>query len=135
VGAIAGAVRRRQSRLPGRRDLVILGVTGFVLGYAYGAATDVWDWATFYRGVPGLGWTPGVSPAIAAAGFIRFYVVTSLLWDSFRAVGNVLMVALLGPPILVALARFRQRFTVVFEEPDRGAMAADGLAGEAIPEA
>lgn len=133
VGAIAGAVRPRQSRLPGRRDVVILGATGFVLGYAYGAATDVWDWATFYRGVPGLGWTPGVSPAIAAAGFLRFYAVTSLLWDSFRAVGNVLMVALLGPPILVALARFRQRFTVVFDAPGPE-VAAAGLPADALPQ-
>ena len=117
VGAIAGLVRPRGGGLPGRRDLVVLGATGFVLGYAYGAATDVWDWATFYRGVPGLGWTPGASPATAATGFLRFYVVTSLAWDTFRAVGNVLMVATLGAPILVALARFRQRFTVVYEGP------------------
>ena len=117
VGAIAGMVRLRRPGLPGRRDLVVLGATGFVLGYAYGAATDIWDWATFYRGVPGLGWSAGASPAAAAAGFLRFYVVTSLVWDSFRAVGNVLMVATLGAPILVALTRFRQRFTVTFEGP------------------
>jgi energy-coupling factor transport system substrate-specific component len=115
VGAVAGAVRPRRERPSGRRDLAVLAVTGFFLGFAYGAATDVWDWATFYRGVPGLGWTPGVSVAAAATGFLRFYAVTSLLWDSFRAVGNVLMVALLGAPILAALGRFKARFTVVFE--------------------
>ena len=55
------------------------------------------------------------SPIAALARFGRFYGLTSLVWDSFRAVGNVVMVALLGPPILVALARFRERFTVVIE--------------------
>jgi len=131
VGAIAGVVAPRHLRLPGRRDVVILAATGFVLGYAYGAATDIWDWATFYRGVPGLGWTPGTSPALAAAGFLRFYALTSLLWDSFRAVGNAVMVALLGPPILVALARFRLRFTVVFEDPPN-AVAGSRLAPEGM---
>ena len=131
VGALAGVVRPRRERLPDRRDVVVLAGAGLVLGYAYGAATDVWDWATFYRGVPGLGWTPGASPVSAATGFLHFYAVTSLLWDSFRAVGNVVMVVLLGPPILVALARFRQRFTVVFEGPDTP-FAGHGLATEGL---
>ena len=134
VGAIAGLVRPQQDRLPGRRDLVVLGVTGFVLGYAYGAATDVWDWATFYRGVPGLGWSPGVSPVAALNGFLHFYAVTSLAWDSFRAVGNALMVVLLGAPILVALTRFRQRFTVVFEDAPGAELVAAGRGAEVIAE-
>ena len=79
----------------------------------------MWDWATYYRGVPDLGWTPGITPVAALLRFGRFYAVTSLAWDSFRAAGNVVMVVLLGPPILVALARFRERFTVVIEPAPR----------------
>lgn len=116
VGAFAGMARSRRPGLPRGRDLTVLAAVGFFLGYAYGAATDVWDWATFYRGVPDLGWTAGMSPGASLARFGHFYVVTSLAWDSFRAVGNVLMVVFLGPPILAALARFRGRFTVVFED-------------------
>jgi energy-coupling factor transport system substrate-specific component len=52
-----------------------------------------------------------MAPAEVAAHFGRFYLVTSLAYDSFRAVGNALMVVLLGPPILAALARLRARFT------------------------
>ena len=117
VGAIAGMVRPRHARVPGWRDLLVLSLVGVVTGYAYGAATDIWDWATFYRGVPDLGWTPGVAPAAAAARFLRFYAVTSLTWDTFRAVGNVVMVLALGLPILTALSRFRERFTVTYESP------------------
>ena len=115
VGAVAGVARPRSTRPAGWRDVVRLGAVGFALGFAYGAATDVWDWATFYRGVPDLGWTPGLAPLAAVARFGHFYLVTSLAWDSFRAVGNVAMVGLLGLPILAALLRFRERFTVVIE--------------------
>ncbi|GAC1332094.1 MAG: ECF transporter S component [Candidatus Dormibacteria bacterium] len=118
VGAVAGLARRRHAGLPRRRDLVVLAAVGFFLGYGYGAATDVWDWATFYRGVPDLGWNAGLTPVAAVARFGHFYVVTSLAWDTFRAVGNVVMVVVLGPPILAALARFQGRFTVVFDDAD-----------------
>ena len=122
VGAAAGLVRPRHERTPGWRDLARLAVVGLILGFAYGAATDIWDWAGFYRGVPDLGWTPGISPATALVRFAHFYAVTSLGWDSFRAAGNVIMVVLLGPAILAALARFRERFTVVIEPASTGAV-------------
>jgi energy-coupling factor transport system substrate-specific component len=117
VGAIAGLVRPGAPRLPGRRDMAVLAAVGVVLGYGYGAATDVFDWATFYRGVPDLGWTPGLAPATAIARFLRFYAVTSFAWDTFRAVGNLVMVLALGLPILTALSRLRDRFTVTIEAP------------------
>jgi energy-coupling factor transport system substrate-specific component len=43
--------------------------------------------------------------------FARFYVLTSLAYDTFRAVGNVLMVLALGGPVLAALGRLRARLT------------------------
>jgi energy-coupling factor transport system substrate-specific component len=118
VGAIAGLTRPRGPRLPGWRDLLVLSAVGIVVGFGYGAATDIWDWATFWRGVPDLGWTPGIAPTAAAGRFLHFYSVTSLTWDAFRAAGNVAMVVLLGLPLLTALTRFRERFTVTIEDPE-----------------
>ena len=43
--------------------------------------------------------------------FGRFYVVTSLAYDTFRAVGNVIMVLLLGAPVLAALSRLQARLS------------------------
>jgi energy-coupling factor transport system substrate-specific component len=43
--------------------------------------------------------------------FGRFYLLTSLAYDTFRAVGNVLMVMALGAPVMAALARLRVRLT------------------------
>jgi energy-coupling factor transport system substrate-specific component len=118
VGAVAGIVGAGRSGLPSRRDLVVLAATGVGLGFLYGAATDVYDWGAFYRGSPGLGWVPGMGPGPAVSRFIKFYIATSLGWDSFRAAGNAVMVALLGAPVLAAMARFRSRFSLVVESSE-----------------
>jgi energy-coupling factor transport system substrate-specific component len=121
VGAVAGIVGTGRSGAPTRRDLLVLATTGITLGFLYGAATDVFDWGTFYRGSPGLGWVPGMGAGAAAARFGKFYLATSAGWDSLRAVGNGLMVALLGAPVLAAMARFRSRFSLVVEQPEQAA--------------
>jgi energy-coupling factor transport system substrate-specific component len=94
-----------------RRDVWTLALVGIVTGYLFGALLDVWDW-TFFRGSGGAGWEPGLQPAVAVARFARYYLLTSLAYDSFRAFGNALMVLLLAAPILAALRRLKARFTV-----------------------
>ncbi|HVA21971.1 MAG TPA: ECF transporter S component [Candidatus Micrarchaeia archaeon] len=115
VGAGAGlaGLARRHGR-PGRPDLILLGAVGAVSGLAFGALLDVWDW-TFFRAAPQLGWSPGLAPMVAATHFLRFYLATSLAYDSLRAVGNALMVAAFGLPVLCGLRRVAARFTVVLE--------------------
>ena len=115
VGAAAGLVGGSRRQMPGRMAIITLAIVGFLLGYLYGAATDVYDWSIFYRGVPGLGWSSGMGATQALTHFVRFYAATSLAWDTFRAVGNTLMVLLLGPPVVAAMARFRARFSLVVE--------------------
>ena len=110
VGAVAGVAGAHRSGPPGRRDLLLLALVGIVMGFAYGAAMDVWDW-TFFAGSPDLGWLPGAPLGETIARFARFYLVTSLAYDSFRAAGNALLVLSLGAPILAALARLQARFS------------------------
>ncbi len=117
VGASAGAVgsivrRVRQPRetwLPTSFDLGALVVVAIVTGFAYGALTDIWGWVAFYRGVENIGWMPGLSAADTLAQFGRYYAVTSLGWDAFRAFGDAVAVLVLGSPVLMALARLRAR--------------------------
>ena len=118
VGALAGFVGRGRVGRPTGRDVAVLAVTGIVAGYGFGAAMDVWNW-TFYQSSPGLGFHAGMPAGVALEHFGRYYVVTSLAYDSFRAGGNAVMVAALGLPVLVALARLRARFRteVVLGEP------------------
>lgn len=114
VGSIAGIAGRRRQGTPNVRDVILLAVIGLICGYLYGALTDLWDWSTYYRAIPDLGWMPGMSPLAALGRFSHFYLVTSLGWDTFRAVGDVVMIGLLGAPLLNAFQRIRRRLTFTF---------------------
>ncbi|HET9051437.1 MAG TPA: ECF transporter S component, partial [Candidatus Dormibacteraeota bacterium] len=119
MGTAAGLCGLGRRGTPGRRDLAVLAVAGAALGWLYGALLDIWDW-TQYRGDPGFGWAPGMAPATALRHYASYYATTSFVWDTFRAAGDVLAVVLLGAPVLLALRRFRQRFTVtVLPLPDQ----------------
>lgn len=113
VGVAAGLAGHwsRGSRIPDWRDVLLLATVGGVMGWVVGALLDITDWIPVYRGNPTLGWLPGMDAATALVHFGRFYVLTSLAYDTFRAVGNVLMVLALGAPVMAALARLRVRLT------------------------
>lgn len=112
VGAAAGlGGALRAGRRPGRVDIAVLAAIGAVCGLAYGAVMDIWDW-TFFRGSGGLGWLPGLPAGEALHRFGRFYLTTSLAYDSFRSAGNVVLVVLAGPALLAAMSRFRRRFEI-----------------------
>src|SRR5438094_107022 len=110
LAARAAAVPLAVLRL-GPRDLAVLALIGGVMGWVVGALWDIQDWVTIYRGNPTLGWEPGMGAATTLVHFARFYLVTSLAYDTFRAVGNVIMVLLLGAPVLAALSRLQARLS------------------------
>ncbi len=114
VGALSGLVGRRCRGRPTLKDAMVLAVTGVVAGYGYGAAMDVWNW-TFYQSSPSLGFHAGMALSTALDHFGRYYLATSLVYDSFRAVGNVILVIAVGLPVLVALGRLRGRLHTEIE--------------------
>lgn len=113
VGVAAGLVGQwsRGSRIPDWRDVLALAAVGAAMGWVVGALLDITDWIPVYRGNPTLGWSPGMDAVTSLVHFGRFYLLTSLAYDTFRAVGNVLMVVALGAPVMAALARLRVRLT------------------------
>ncbi len=113
VGAVAGLAGHWRAWLPGKRDVIVLACVGAVMGWVVGALLDIQDWVPVYRGNPTLGWEPGMDAATALTHFSRFYVLTSLAYDTFRSVGNALMVLALGAPVLAALARLKARLSFV----------------------
>lgn len=115
TGLIAGIAGLAFAGTAIRTRILGLAATGFLLGYAYGVILDVWDWTFFFRGAPDIGWSPDLPAATAVARFARYYATTSLAWDTFRAIGNALLVIALGPPVLLAMQRFRSRFTLQIE--------------------
>jgi energy-coupling factor transport system substrate-specific component len=111
---LAGSFVRRirpasESWLPRRVDISALLIVAVATGFAYGALTDIWGWVAFYRGVENVGWIPGMSPGASLAQFGRYYLLTSLAWDAFRAFGDAVAIFALGTPVLMALGRLRAR--------------------------
>jgi hypothetical protein len=131
TGAAAGLAGLHRRSTPGLRDIAILAVVSVVAGYAYGALLDVWDWTTFYRGSPSFGFLPGAGTLTLLQRFSRFYLATSAVWDTFRAVGDALAVIVLGAPVLAALARVRNRMS--FTVTDRGPAASDAAPPHPVP--
>jgi energy-coupling factor transport system substrate-specific component len=110
VGAVAGIVgMRRAGRRPGRTDVLLLAGVGVVTGFGFGAVMDIWNW-TFYYSSPQIGWSSHLASLTAVEHFAKYYLVTSVEYDAFRAGGNALMVAIFGLPVLAALHRLSRRF-------------------------
>jgi hypothetical protein len=120
LAGVAGSWR--QSHRPGRLDVALLAAVGLVTGFGFGAVMDVWNW-TFYAGSGQLGWSPQLAPLAALGRFGRYYLLTSLGYDSFRAGGNALMVVLLGLPVLVGLQRVVRRLHLNWPGPLEAASA------------
>jgi energy-coupling factor transport system substrate-specific component len=111
-------------RLPGQRKLevLMLVIWGTASGLLFGLVMNLWFWP--YLLMPGEAqaadtlsstWQPGIGLLQSVGRYGLFYVTTSLWWDVGRAVGNLLLLAALGAPVLRLLHRFQQRFQFVRE--------------------
>ena len=115
VGMGAGYVGRISGREPSPKTIAVLSLYGCAAGFAYGILLDLWEWPLLVAaGSSPLSWAPGIGLMPMVRRFGAFYLATSLLYDSFRAVGNLLLIAVLGPAVVSALERFRRRFLVVW---------------------
>ena len=104
VGGGAGVVPRRAGWAA---RVGLLAAYAFVASYLFGALMNLWFWP-FQAGSSALGWAPGAG-AENVVHYARFYVVTSLAWDTFRAVGSAALVLVAGRPLLATLDRAARR--------------------------
>lgn len=96
-----------------RYRLLALAGFGAIWGLLFGALMNIWFWPFTAPGAgadASLYWNPGLSIGETIARYGRFYLVTSLGFDIFRAIGNVVLILALGGPILRLLERYRSRF-------------------------
>jgi energy-coupling factor transport system substrate-specific component len=113
VGLTAGWLPRPTDL---RRRLILIAFFGAAWGWLYGAILNLWSWPFAAPGLEadaGLYWTPDLGLGEAIRHYTRFYLVTSVWYDAFRAAGNALLVLALGGPVLRVLERFRLRFSWV----------------------
>ena len=101
VGMGAGWMPKRCDWGP---RLAALAGYGFVAGFIFGAVMNLWSWP-YIAGSSGVGWSPELGAAGNLRHYATYYMATSLGWDAFRAVGNAILVVVLGRPLLTALDR------------------------------
>jgi len=102
-----------------RSRLAWLAVYGVVSGFAFGVIINLWFWP-YAAGSSTIGWAPEAGGAANLGRYLRFYAVTSLGWDAFRAAGNAVLVILLGRPLLGALDRAARRMNLAVRSVDNG---------------
>ena len=102
------------SLLPRRSPIWLVALLGAGWGWLYGALTNLYFWP-YALGAPDLSWAPTLTATEALARYARYYLVTSLAWDTMRAVGNFALILLLGSSLVHILERFRRRANVVWE--------------------
>jgi energy-coupling factor transport system substrate-specific component len=110
IGLTAGLLPRTGSR----REVAMLALFGGIWGLLFGAIMNIWEWPFTAPGLQvqvGLYWVPGMPLWQTLHTYAHFYLVTSLVYDLFRTVANVVLVVLLARPILRLLDRFRERFS------------------------
>jgi energy-coupling factor transport system substrate-specific component len=105
VGAGAGLLPHGSSW---RTRIAWLAAFGFASGYLYGLVMELWFWPFLTDG-SALAWDPGGGTLMNVRHYLAFYVVDGLTWDTFRAVGNVVLVIAIGRPVLAALDRAARR--------------------------
>lgn len=115
VGMGAGYLGRISDRGSSPRTVTALALYGCAAGFAYGILLDLWEWPLLVAaGSSPLSWAPGIGLGPLLHRFGAFYLATSLVYDSFRALGNLLLTAVLGSAVIAALERFRRRFLTVW---------------------
>jgi energy-coupling factor transport system substrate-specific component len=90
------------------RRIAVLATYGFLAGYLYGAVMNLWSWPFVVDGSP-ISWDPGAGIGANLHHYLSYYALTSFAWDSFRAVGDAVLVVALGRPFLQALDRAARR--------------------------
>jgi energy-coupling factor transport system substrate-specific component len=85
-----------------------LTVYGIAAGFLFGAIMNLWSWP-YIAGSSDVGWSPQLGAPANLARYARFYLLTSLGWDTARAIGNAALVLVLGRPLLTSLDRAARR--------------------------
>jgi len=110
VGGGAGLLRPILGRLGEGGTIAGLVAYGWVAGYMYGALLNLWFWPYLGALSDQLSWRPGLGLGTTVHHYWRFYLLTSLQWDSAAAIANAILLIVLGRPVIRLLTRFRMRF-------------------------
>lgn len=99
-------------------EMVQLVAWGALSGFLFGVVINLWFWPVLDpAAASGHGFEPGGGLERNLAAYGLYYLATSIWWDAGRSLGNVVLLAAVGPPVLRLLRRFEQRFRFRVESP------------------
>lgn len=99
----------------GRREIALLSVYGIFASYAYGLVMDAWFWPFGTAVDTELGPIAGGGVLQNVRRFLTFHFLTSMGWDTMRAVTTTLLMVGLGSAVLASLRRAARR--AAFDAP------------------
>jgi energy-coupling factor transport system substrate-specific component len=106
-------------------EIITLAIFGMMWGFLYGAIMNLWQWP-FIAGTQAQSWAAGLGFSATLQRYLAYYLVTSVVWDTIAAIGNVLLILAFGVPTLKALRRFKQRFTFMYSPEGDGIQLQQG---------
>ena len=92
----------------------VLALYGFGAAYVFGALMNLWFWP-FQAGSSTLGWAPELGALANLRRYAGFYAATSVTWDTAGAIGNAILVLVLGRPLLGSLDRAARRMNFTLD--------------------
>lgn len=108
--------------------LTALVIYGVIVGFVFGAVMNLYSWPLNASGTA-IDWDPNATGTTNLRHYAAYYLATSLLWDSIRALGLALLVLVLGRPLLGSLDRAARRMHFdVTDTPEHAAPSADHVA-------
>ncbi len=111
VGLGAGLLPRCR----GRVEIVLLAGYGFASGYVYGLLLNLSFWPFVVDPASTTAYVPGAANWLNLRRYLIFDSVTSLGWDTLRALTNTVLIVVTGPAVLAALRRAGRR--AAFQTP------------------
>jgi energy-coupling factor transport system substrate-specific component len=92
----------------GRREIGLLVAYGIVAAYVYGTLMNLWFWPFSVGTSSSVSYVPGAPLVENLRRFVVYDAVTSLGWDTGRAITNTVLILLAGPAVLSVLRRARR---------------------------
>ena len=92
-----------------RLVLGMIATFAFIWGLLFGLIMNLYTWP-FLVGETATTWQRGSGLTDGLSRYLSYYLLTSLVWDLARAIGNAALILVLGQPAIRALTRFRARF-------------------------
>jgi energy-coupling factor transport system substrate-specific component len=111
VGLGAGLLPRAK----GRSEIGLLVVYGVVAAYFYGFVMNLYFWPFATGGETNVSFVAGAPVVDNLRRFVAYDLVTSMGWDTGRAITNTILILVTGPAVLATLRRAHRR--AAFDAP------------------